>query len=535
MALLGPAGRNAEDRGDHVPAQAYLLGPVQQVGLKPVEIKPQIAEHDEARPEIKRISGAAIAGRVEHRRGRPEIVNQVRRQLAWIPAGRREPSRQPVPGTFQDTLVRARGLVGPDRVTHRVQGRKAVGDVCEHAELLLPQMTEVAALLDYVRGRTKRLESINAAPGPVKLLSALVGRKPLSLERRVAEAAETALTRQKFVAAVDVLAGLRWLAGAQIDTWRQGRVSDLSTLLPVPDERLAQAVAYLQGWAAGQGLVPSEATYVAASRDRRPLRFTSAGDPVLERACRTHWVAADLPEPQRERLAERQRKPPDLVVVRAVKDWTCAGCGAEDGGLLIMDSTGPQCLTCADLDHLEFLPSGDAALTRRAKKASGLSAVVVQWSRTRKRYERQGILVEETALEQAERECLADEAARARRRERDTERRASEDVLFQARMAQEIVRLFPGCPAERAAAIARHAGLRGSGRVGRSAAGRALGENAVTLAVVASVRHEDTGYDALLMSGIPREVARDKVRAAIERVLESWAAGQPSRGDGPLP
>ena len=47
----------------------------------------------------------------------------------------------------------------------------------------------------------------------------------MSLERRVAEAAETALTRQKFVAAVDVLTGLRWLAGAQIDTWRQGRVS----------------------------------------------------------------------------------------------------------------------------------------------------------------------------------------------------------------------------------------------------------------------------------------------------------------------
>ena len=354
----------------------------------------------------------------------------------------------------------------------------------------------------------------------------------MSLERRVAAAAETALTRQKFVAAVDVLTGLRWLAGAQIDTWRQGRVSDLSTLLPVPAERFAQALEYLQGWAERQGLMPSEATYVAASRDRRPLRFTSDGDPVLERACRTHWVAADLPEPQRERLAERQSKPPDLVVVMPIKDWTCAGCGDHDGDLLIMDSAGPLCLTCADLDHLEFLPAGDAAVTRRAQKASGLSAVVVRWSRTRKRYERQGILVEEAALEQAERDCLADETARARRRERDQERRAREDVLFQSRMAQEIVRLFPGCPADRAAAIARHAGLRGSGRVGRSAAGRALGEEAITLAVIASVRHEDTGYDALLMSGIPREVARDKVRAGIDRVLASWAVAsrsQPSR------
>jgi hypothetical protein len=71
------------------------------------------------------------------------------------------------------------------------------------------------------------------------------------------------------------------------------------------------------------------------------------------------------------------------------------------------------------MDHLVFLPSGDAALTRRAMKASGLSAVVVRWSRTRKRYERQGLLVEEAGLEQAEQQCLSDEDARMRRRERD--------------------------------------------------------------------------------------------------------------------
>ena len=90
-----------------------------------------------------------------------------------------------------------------------------------------------------------------------------------------------------------------------------------------------------------------------------------------------------------------------------------------------MDEPGPLCLACADLDHLVFLPAGDAALTRRAKKASGLSAVVVRWSRTRKRYERQGLLVDEPALEQAEQQCLADEEARMRRRDRDRERRAA--------------------------------------------------------------------------------------------------------------
>ncbi len=127
-----------------------------------------------------------------------------------------------------------------------------------------------------------------------------------------------------------------------------------------------------------------------------------------------------------------------------LKDWECGTCTGT-GDLLIMDGPGPLCLTCADMDHLAFLPSGDAALTRRAKKASVLSAVVVRFSRSRKRYERQGILVEEPALEAAEEQCLADEDARERRRERDRVRRVGQDVEFQAKFAAEIGRLFPGC------------------------------------------------------------------------------------------
>jgi len=146
-------------------------------------------------------------------------------------------------------------------------------------------------------------------------------------------------------------------------------------------------------------------------------------------------------------------------------------------------------MTCADMDHLVFLPALDATLTRRAKLASGLAAVVVRFSRARKRYERQGTLVEEAALERAEAECLADAEARARRREREEQRRSEQDVDFQANLARAIVELYPGCPQERAEAIARHAGAGGRGRVGRSAAARAFDAEVITLAVVASVRH----------------------------------------------
>jgi len=210
-----------------------------------------------------------------------------------------------------------------------------------------------------------------------------------------------------------------------------------------------------------------------------------------------------------------------IVVIQPVRDFVCAECGGG-GDLLRMQDAGPLCLACADLDHLVFLPSGDAALTRRATKASSLSAVVVRWSRSRKRYERQGALVEESALELAEQRCMSDADARLRRRDRDEVRRAGLDAEFQDELAREIRRLFPGCPAGRAVAIAEHTGMRGSGRVGRSAAGRALDEGAIVLAVVASVRHQDTGYDKLLMRGVPREVARERVAPDIDEVLAAW-------------
>ena len=59
--------------------------------------------------------------------------------------------------------------------------------------------------------------------------------------------------------------------------------------------------------------------------------------------------------------------------------------------------------------------------------------------------------------------------------------------------------------------------------MGRSAAGRALGGKAVTLAVTASVRHRDTRYDALLMAGVPRDLARERVRPAIDQLLAAWS------------
>lgn len=228
------------------------------------------------------------------------------------------------------------------------------------------------------------------------------------------------------------------------------------------------------------------------------------------------------------RLATSPRRT-GLIVVQPLKRKQCAECRGGPLTLLVLEEGAPRCLDCADLGHLVFLPRGDTALTRRAREESALSAVVVRFNRRKGRYERQGVLVEEAALGRAEARCLADAEARRRRRVRDARRRAAQDVRFTEEFAAEILRLFPGCPVERAEGIAGHASVRGSGRVGRSAAGRALSEGAVVSAVVASVRHLDTPYDQLLMSGVPRQEARRRIAAGVETVLGGWrTAGEGS-------
>jgi hypothetical protein len=228
------------------------------------------------------------------------------------------------------------------------------------------------------------------------------------------------------------------------------------------------------------------------------------------------------PKSERSRLTGMETREP--VVFWLVRDSQCAECGeaVEKDQFLFLEAGKPLCLRCADLDHLVFLLSGDAALTRRAKKRSTLSAVVVRFSRARKRYERQGVLVEEAALSAAEEECLRDAPARAARRQHEVARRVDQDRALVARMTEAIQRLFPSCPSEEAEAIAEHTAERGSGRVGRTEGGRALDPDALTLAVIAAVRHGHTNYDELLMNGYERSEARQQVRDAVDIVLKRW-------------
>lgn len=224
---------------------------------------------------------------------------------------------------------------------------------------------------------------------------------------RVAKAADAALADQHYVSAIDVLVGIGWLDPAAVERWRRGQIDCLERVVQTNLPRISEAMKLFRSWASEHGLLASETAYVARTSRRQTLRFSRSGNPVIEALYRTHWVSQELSEKKRERLAEKASRAPELVVIQPLNtEWKCYRCG-DTGALLMMEPPGPACLRCVGLDHLEFLPAGDALLTRRVKARSTRYAVVVRFSRSRNRYERQGLLVEPQALTDAQRDLEA--------------------------------------------------------------------------------------------------------------------------------
>ncbi|HEV2692208.1 MAG TPA: DUF2293 domain-containing protein [Verrucomicrobiae bacterium] len=100
---------------------------------------------------------------------------------------------------------------------------------------------------------------------------------------------------------------------------------------------------------------------------------------------------------------------------------------------------------------------------------------------------------------------------------------AEQDREFVAGLAGVIASQYPGCPGAGTRRIAEHTGRRHSSRVGRSAADRAYEASAVTLAVVARIRHTRTNYDELLTLGTERLAARTLMREKIGQVRLKWS------------
>ena len=203
----------------------------------------------------------------------------------------------------------------------------------------------------------------------------------------------------------------------------------------------------------------------------------------------------------------------------------CTACATEigRGAFITLDrERGGRCLGCAGLAGLEYLPAGNPALTRRALGLSPRAAVVVKFSRARRRSERQGALVEPAALAAAREACERDAARREAERGPRRARAERQEQAYLAAFMRRVRDLFPGCPAPECEEIARRACEKYSGRVGRSSAAKTLAEKALTLAVRAHVRHRHTTYDDLLARGMEPAEARPLVASAIEECLARW-------------
>src|ERR1039457_2422165 len=291
--------------------------------------------------------------------------------------------------------------------------------------------------------------------------------------------------------------GMRLLSLVHVESRRRGRLDFLERMIQGSPVKVSRAMSLFRQWAREKGLRPSETRYVRVGRDGTvDLRFSASGDPEIERNYRTHFVSPALAGRKLEKLEEKLSQAPRPVVFEIVRDSECTECGAElpQGSMLFLEAEQALCLPCAGMGDLEFLAAGDTALTRRATRYSGKTATVVRFSRSRGRYERQGILVESAAIEKAEAECTLDADDRAQARARAAKLRTRQDEELVEQMTGRILALFPRCAPRGARAIAAHTAARGSGRVGRTEAGRNREERALCAAVAAPVRHKHTNY-----------------------------------------
>lgn len=307
------------------------------------------------------------------------------------------------------------------------------------------------------------------------------------LDSRVEQVADDALAGQQFVTPVDVMLGLGWVAKAKVDLWLAGFVTSLDRCLRVTPTATHDAIDTLSAWARESGLQPWETDYAG-------LAFSD--DPAYERAFRIRWAPSDTPSP-------KNPSPRPTVRLEYLK-VDCDNCGGIHKPI-VSTNGGGFCLDCAGLGHLVYLPAGDAALTRRTTKTARLTIAV---GRVHTRRSREGVLAEQRDIEHAAQQCLADD-----------HRNAHTDDLGRT-IADGIRAEFPGCPPARAGGIARFLAVYGG-----YSPNACKHPDTICEWAAASVRHIDTGYDNLILSGVGPVDACRRVQPRVDDILGTWRSG----------
>lgn len=150
-------------------------------------------------------------------------------------------------------------------------------------------------------------------------------------------------------------------------------------------------------------------------------------------------------------------------------------------------------------DDWEFLPSGDAFVTRRVKAAGTYWLAWRPRGKNRPHRRRLGLWAPKVAIEEAWAEAAATEEQRAKQREQGAKTRVKQEVVYRDQLAEAIRRFLAFAPEhtdladEIASEAATRAAVVGSGRVGCTRT-LSLDERA-GLAARALIRHRYTNYE----------------------------------------
>jgi len=180
------------------------------------------------------------------------------------------------------------------------------------------------------------------------------------------------------------------------------------------------------------------------------------------------------------------------------------------------------CFECSIFTSYSFLPPGDVAMTRRSKKYSDHCGVLLFWNQRRKRFERKGQYVELSAILEAKKECSADYETRLNKNKKAAIKREETDKQYIIDFSKIIKVHYPSCPNGRELDIAKHACLKHSGRVGRTAKAKEFDKKMIDLAVEAHIRHLETNYDNEFNKGIKKRQIRANLKYDIMKIMASW-------------
>ena len=161
----------------------------------------------------------------------------------------------------------------------------------------------------------------------------------------------------------------------------------------------------------------------------------------------------------------------------------------------------------------EFLPAGDAFVTRRVKAGGVYWTAWRPRSRNRSHRRKLGLFAPTTALNDARAEADQTTERRARQREVNARHRDKAEMAYRSEFGAAVLAWLNFAPehaalaAEIASAAADRAVVVGSGRVGRT---KLLSlEERATLAAHATIRHQFTDYDDHLGELDPLEAEFD--------------------------